>query len=268
MRNRVYIALAVVLAMLAGGIAWQVLSQREPVYQGKPLRFWLRQWATTNLDGGGGNIGRQTEAAIRQLGTNVIPLYLDILTTRESALKLRLLTLVPSRWAGQLPTSNVHEDRLLGAYGLIALGTDSKPAVPALMTFLNDDDPDVRAAAAFTLQGLGPVASDALPSLIICLQDPSYTVQYHAILAIGQIHQDPQRVIPLLIAFLDKPLDQRWEKLRNCAICALCQFGPQAKAALPALLRLLEDPHLSLRLDVTNALKIIAPDAAVKAGVR
>ena len=97
MRNRVHIAIAVVLAILAGAIAWQVLRGREPVYEGKPLGFWLRLWAITHLDGDGGNIGRQTETAIRQIGTNAIPIYLDMLAAKESALKLRLLTLVPSR---------------------------------------------------------------------------------------------------------------------------------------------------------------------------
>jgi hypothetical protein len=41
MRRRVYIALAVLLVMLAGVIAWQVLRLREPVYQGKRLSYWL-----------------------------------------------------------------------------------------------------------------------------------------------------------------------------------------------------------------------------------
>jgi HEAT repeat protein len=267
-RNRVHIAIAFMLAILAGAIGWQVLQDREPVYEGKPLRFWLRQWAATHLDGDGGNMGLQTETAIRQIGTNAIPIYLDALTAHESALKLRLLTLVPGRWAGRLPTSNVYEYRLLGAYGLIALGAEAKPAVPALIALLKDANPDVRATAAFTLQGLGPVASAALPSLISCLQDSSYTVQYHAILGIGQIRQEPERVIPLLISYLDKPLDPRWAGLRNCAICSLRQFGTQAKPAVPILLRLLQDSHASIRSDVTNALKVIDPDVAVNAGVR
>jgi hypothetical protein len=47
MRKRVYIALAVVLIILAGVITWQALhlrereTEREPVYQGKGLRVWL-----------------------------------------------------------------------------------------------------------------------------------------------------------------------------------------------------------------------------------
>jgi hypothetical protein len=268
MRKRVHIVLAIGLAMVAGAIAWQVLRQREPVYQGRQLGFWLRQWATTHLDGDGGDVGHQAETAIRQIGTNAIPLYLEMLTTKESTLKLKLLTMVPNRWAGRLPRNGVYEYRLLGAYGFMALGVESRSTVPALMALLKDVDPDVRATAAFTLQRLGPVASNALPSLIACLEDPSYTVRYHAILGMGQIRQAPERVIPLLVGYLDKPLDPRWAKLRNCAIGSLRQFGPLAKPAVPALLRLLEDSHSSIRSDVTAALKAIDPDAAVKAGVR
>ena len=44
MRKQVYIALAVLLVILAGVIAWQVLRLREPVYQGKPLSVWLKSF--------------------------------------------------------------------------------------------------------------------------------------------------------------------------------------------------------------------------------
>jgi len=42
MRKRVYIALAVLLVMLASVAAWQVLRERKPVYQGKWLSVWLK----------------------------------------------------------------------------------------------------------------------------------------------------------------------------------------------------------------------------------
>ena len=44
MQKRVYIALAVLLVMLAGVIAWQVLHLREPIYQGKRLSSWLEAY--------------------------------------------------------------------------------------------------------------------------------------------------------------------------------------------------------------------------------
>ena len=40
MRKWLHIAIAAVLAILAGAIAWQLLRVREPVYQGKPLKIW------------------------------------------------------------------------------------------------------------------------------------------------------------------------------------------------------------------------------------
>jgi C-terminal processing protease CtpA/Prc len=44
MRKRVYIALAVLLVMLVGVIGWQVLRERQPVYQGKRLSVWLKSF--------------------------------------------------------------------------------------------------------------------------------------------------------------------------------------------------------------------------------
>jgi hypothetical protein len=44
MRKRLQIGLAVMLAALAGVIAWQVLQaprERQPVYGGKPLTLWF-----------------------------------------------------------------------------------------------------------------------------------------------------------------------------------------------------------------------------------
>jgi C-terminal processing protease CtpA/Prc len=44
MRKRVYIALAVLLVILAGVVAWQGLHERKPVYQGKRLSVWLKSF--------------------------------------------------------------------------------------------------------------------------------------------------------------------------------------------------------------------------------
>jgi hypothetical protein len=41
MHKRVQIALAVLLAILAGVSVWQGLREREPLYQGKRLSSWL-----------------------------------------------------------------------------------------------------------------------------------------------------------------------------------------------------------------------------------
>ena len=119
MGKRVQIALAVLLVAIVGVIAWQVMRphEREPVYQGKRLSVWLLQYGTNHWSAGR-NSGscKEAEAAIRQIGTNAIPIYLRIITTRESEspLRLKLMALVPSRWLVRLHVRSVFDYRFLG----------------------------------------------------------------------------------------------------------------------------------------------------------
>ncbi|MGO8929484.1 MAG: hypothetical protein ACLQU3_21680, partial [Limisphaerales bacterium] len=104
MTKRVQIALAVVLIILAGVIAWQVLREREPVYQGRSLSNWLAGYEplpgvfvlggpTVLVTGpGGGPPGyhfdsRKVDAAVRQIGTNAVPTLFRMLRAKDSALR-------------------------------------------------------------------------------------------------------------------------------------------------------------------------------------
>ncbi len=53
-------------------------------------------------------LDKQAGAAIRQIGTNAIPLYLEMMATRESPLKLKLMALIP-RWLARF-----HSRRFVG----------------------------------------------------------------------------------------------------------------------------------------------------------
>ena len=270
MRKRVRIALVAVPVAVIGVLGWQVLRERQPVYQGKRLSVWLEQYGTNHWAAGrGGELDRQAETAIRQIGTNTIPIYLSIITARDSPFKLKLLALVPRQWQARLNLHSVNDVRHLGAYGLIALGAEAKPAVPTLISLVNEKDPEVRYTAVFALRSLGPVARDALPALIACLQDPDFRVQSDAILGLGELQQDPERVVRILIEVLDKPQNsQHVAIIRGDAIWSLRQFGTQAKAAVPSLLRLLNDEQEGIRSEATNSLRMIDPEAAAKAGVK
>ena len=69
--------------------AWQGLLEREPVYQGKSLSFWLQGYIQ-----GGSYIGvwpePEVDEAVRQIGTNAIPALLHMLRAHDSKLKLAL----------------------------------------------------------------------------------------------------------------------------------------------------------------------------------
>jgi len=92
MRKRVRIALAVWLVAIAGVVAWQALRplEREPVYQGKRLRTWLSEylWASARRDGRTQDLAA---GAVLQIGTNAVPILLNMLCKEDSALVSKLV---------------------------------------------------------------------------------------------------------------------------------------------------------------------------------
>ena len=46
------------------------------------------------------------------------------------------------------------------------------------------------------------------------------------------------------------------------------QFPEQRRQAIPVLVKLLNDPDENVRMNVTNALKEVDPQTAVKAGIK
>src|SRR4051794_10793082 len=79
--KRLRIVLAVLLVAMIGGLAWLASRQREPMYQGQPLSYWLGGYDSPPLT----NVTpSQADAAVRQLGTNAFPVLLRRLQQRDS----------------------------------------------------------------------------------------------------------------------------------------------------------------------------------------
>ena len=261
MATRFRIVQILLLAAVLGGFAWMLIGSRpgEPAYQGKALSFWVEQYTTNRWP-----TDKQAAGAIQHIGSNAIPILLEMLTTRESSFRMKLLARLPKQWLARVHLGlddykrKVDQRRTLGAYGFAALGEEARPAVPALISLLNDKNDRVRYLSVFTLRCLGPVAADALPSLIICLNDPEFTVRDDAVEALGTIHEQPERVVPILVEFLQKyrtdPI------LCDDAIGSLSRFGTQAKPAVPILMEFLKDKETSVRSQATNALMQINPE--------
>ncbi len=92
MRKRVQIALAVLLVAVGGVVVWQMSrpQEREPVYQGKGLRTWLSEylWASVRRDGRTQDLAA---GAVLQIGTNAVPILLNMLCKEDSALVSKLV---------------------------------------------------------------------------------------------------------------------------------------------------------------------------------
>ena len=242
--------LLVLLVCLTGFLAWQFLHSREPVYQGKPLTAWLEQFSTNHFTHRGGVADKQAEEAIRQIGTNALPLLLKLITSKDSPFKKRMEAILPKRWQGPLVSRQAWDRQMLGAYGFVALGTVAEPAVRTLIDLASGTDPDIRYFAVYALGHLGSAAKPAIPLLIKRLEDPVEHVRGDAMNGLAGIHLQPELVVPVFIQYAGD--SERDSGTRYTAIQGLGYFGSEAKAAVPTLLRLLNDPDANIRLGVTN----------------
>jgi HEAT repeat protein len=144
--------------------------------------------------------------------------------------------------------------------GFIFLGAEGQPAVPALIELLNDKDGDVRSCAASCLGFIGPAAVEAVPALLQHLTDPDPSVCINSETSLGLIHGRPELVIPALTERLRRKDEWQWHTLS-----ALGWFGPDAKAAVPVILPLLNDQDQETRNRAAIVLKRIDPEAAASA---
>jgi len=132
--------------------------------------------------------------------------------------------------------ANVKEGRAVEAAALALWRIAQHPeAIPALTKLVGDEDHFQRRHAIGVLGEIGPPARSAIPTLSRLVKDDSAWVRKAAAVALGGIgHAD---AVPALVQFLDDPI---W-CVRSEAAVALGKMGPAAKAAAPALRRLLND---------------------------
>jgi HEAT repeats len=282
-------------------LLWFLLTPRTPSYQGRPLNSWLSQldnhdgpgwsWQSWSAQAYTSESQKAAANAIRQMGTNTIPILLSKIDNKDPGKLIQLeLFLRRHNWFSTSWLSNHIEQqknlRHQAALALDVLGPDAKPALPRLVKlFYATDDPK---QAAIAISGIGPAgwieltkaiadtndnraisgiwalgmhgaaAPGTVDALIHSLANTnSGAIGPLAAWALGEIKQNPDQVIPALTAALQSPhQDIRWSSADS-----LAKFGNQSTNALPALLKALEDPDRNVRTYATNSIKKIDPTA-------
>ena len=118
-------------------------------------------------------------------------------------------------------------------------------ATPALTTYLQCDDPELRSQCAQILaQVKDPQASTVL---VKALKDQSFRVREKAAMALGEIRNP--KTLPALMSVLSDPEPE----VRSSVLLAIGQFCDSTAFDRMADL-LLEDPHLEVRQDAARAL--------------
>jgi len=269
MNRKLLFLYAVALAAAAAWAAWFLLSQREPAYNGKSLSAWIDQryrYLPNARDLPDLAKAEEAQDAIRQIGTNALPSLLAMVRTRDSAIKKRLLAFNQRQNILRVPLKPASYYHSRATYGFGALRSAARPAVPALIELLQDPDKEVRASAASCLALLGPNAREAVPALMQTLNAEGNgwgPVLIDSMMALGAIHSDPEKVIPLLLEYVDGPRKQ-WNYAVP-AMEALTRYREQATSAVPAILPYLNDPDESHRSAADAALCAIDPQGTDRA---
>lgn len=202
---------------------------QEGRYEGRTFSDWRGDLRDPSPE-----LRRRAVEALGHLGPAAVPILIEALRDTDAEVRW---------WAVEV---------------LSWIGPAAKDAVPALVQTLGDDDKVLRMKAAMTLSTIGPAAKDAVAALIKAMRDADRDVRMWSADALGLIaptHKDG--FVALTHALRDSD-----EGVRGIAASAL---RPSGSAAVPALIRAIEDPSPAVRQQVADALGAIGP--AAKDGV-
>lgn len=263
MRKKPVIAggLLIAFAMAITGIIFSCPS--EPMYDGKPLSFWLSRYTDENRTE---TSVQEADHALEAIGSNAVPTLLKLIKARDLPFEPLCVDWLRKQHLIRIEWSSEQDKRALAVYGFRHLRSASRIGVPELVKIYeqaaNDGSRSAterRTAVIESLRRIGSAAKDAVPMLIaLPLRDTNVYFRATAVDALGEIHSNPEASVPALIQCFDDP-DKR---LRSTVAHALGQFGADAKAAVPHLKTLLKDSDFQVQVASLNALQRIAPAVA------
>ncbi len=146
---------------------------------------------------------------------------------------------------------------------ILALSCLGQAAVPPLVSLITNETRhlELRLRALESIAWMGTNARPAVPALIQCLKDPDSHVRSFAASNLGKLGGNPELVVPALTT----AMHDADATVRYCAITALGHFGGEARTATPALLEMLTDPQAHVRKQARNTLLTIAPELLTNA---
>lgn len=240
---RAFAIIAVVIVCGLGWFAfWRKTPEPEPVYQGKPLGYWLHEIQDQGLDSQPSAKARESIKAIRAIGTDAIPFLIK--------------RLQPPYADSTVPSA--------AAAALIALGPQATSAIPELAKLIDQNKPPhstksygVWYHAVEVLSHLGP---EALPVMLKAATNiQGQHVQWQLIQRIGNFETDGAPAIPLLTGWCNDK--DPWVRLG--AVNALGQIGLEPEIVVPVLLAALKDPNEMVRRDAAEALGVFHAESSI-----
>jgi HEAT repeat protein len=233
-----------------------MVGQVGPTYQGRDLNSWL-----VDLNG---DYPDEAGVAIHAMGTNAIPALLQMVRAKDSSFKTRVQSHLARFGVGPLLSTD-YQRHYRAQSGFAVLGATAKPAVVELIRMLSDTNHEVKMTAIVCLGCIGPAAEDAVPALVPFVTNSGRVLSGCSIQALGRIHALPKTCVSAIMAVMESNPPHVTDQVN--AMYHLLNFGSEAKAAVPLLIKNLTNSDIHIRAGASNVLFRIDADAAKKAGV-
>ncbi len=261
------LGLILAVGVVAGGVVWTWRQPPEPSYQGKSATEWIELQLSEGF-----RFNPDVDKAFAAMGPAAEPYVVTALrhrnSWRQSPRYAKLFRSLPWFARKRLPMPppqwNTRGDNWsVAGQALRAMGPGLDSYLPSLA---RDGNVQVRRAAAVLLDAAPGDARVARRLILSALADPDAEVRF---LALGATPRLDDSVIPLLIGFLEKARSTNTYELGALGMAAqqLGRRGIQARAAVPALTKLLGDNNEHLRLRAKLALLEIERRPEVLASV-
>jgi hypothetical protein len=227
------------------------LRPHQRAYGGKSLEQWVSQ--LRSCDSG------QAEIAISEIGPDAIPFLLR--QVRSSHSRSVSVPAGLSRAAGNgtwtLPGAGSNDVRL--AYRIMcSVRLMGPPAIPALLTALEDSDRAVRLEAVQTIGAISPEADLIFPVLTKLLDDPDPDIRDTAVTLLGRMRHRRSLVAPVLLQALKaegvRPGSEGVQRVRAHIVAELGRIGTTAHSAVPELRTMFSGTDPGLRREAAVAL--------------
>jgi len=209
-----FLAALILAGLFAGGIVIHLTRPREPLYNGHPVSYWVRGLGSLYVP--------RSEASFQTLhhmGTNALPVLIKMLRTKDSRVKLWLRRLQDKQSLVNHHFTEAEADRTSAFLGFSELGPLAKPAVPALIELLADEE--ISEDAARALAAIGP---EALESLTSALTNRNPKIGLGAIIALGGMGTNALQAVPVL----SRCLNDEQSTIRLAAVEALGKINPES----------------------------------------
>jgi HEAT repeat protein len=133
---------------------------------------------------------------------------------------------------------------------------EAEPAVPEVSELLKDADSQVRSAAIGTLQAIGSGARGAARDLaLVAKQDAAEALRQEAVRALEAMGREVAPEVAVVAG------EGRDSKTRKQALGVLKTLGPEARAAVPLLVNVFQDPDQEVAAEAVRVVVRVGPAA-------